>query len=249
MRKMQAIVVIIAVLAVTLGGAAWLCCGGWKQIGTHFEDDYASAGSISDVRVTGSVSVELRPSSSPGVAIHRTARYLNAFHSRPARTHRIDGTVLTLGGDDSSMFSVMEYVVTLPAGVRVTGETDNGSLDLTGVSTVDVKAERGSITVSGATGDVTMRSSLGSVTGKHLRSGSVVASSSLGAVELELDVPANVNAETACGAVTVAVPRGSYRVDALTGMGGAEIGIANDPSGRYHLILHANLGKLRLVGA
>jgi hypothetical protein len=246
MRKVQAILLIIVVVAVGVGSTAWLCCGGWKQVGTHFDDDYSSAEAITEIRVTGTVSLELRPSTTPGVEIHRTARYLNPLHSRPGRTHRIDGGVLTLGGD-SAMFSVMEYVVTLPAGVRVSGETDNGSLDLAGVSSVDVKAERGSITVSDATGDVTMRSSLGSVTGKNLRSGSIVATSSLGAVELDLAEPGNVDAETSCGAVTVNVPPGSYRVDAQTGVGGSEIGIASDPEGRYRLVLRTSLGKLRLA--
>lgn len=249
MRKMQAILLIIVVIAAAVGGVGWLCCGGWKQIGAHFEDDYASAEHVGEVRVTGDVSVELRPSTTAGVEIHRTARYLNAFHSRPARTHRIEGSVLTLGGDDSSMFSVMEYIVTVPAGVRVTGETDNGSLDLAGVSSVDVKSNRGSVTVSDATGDVTMRASLGAVVGRHLRSGSVVASSTLGSISLELEQPANVDAQTSWGALDVTVPRGSYRVDAQTGMGGSEIGIANDANSRYGLLLHTNLGKLRVVGA
>lgn len=249
MRKMQAILLVVVVIAIGIGGAAWLACGGWKQIGTHFDDDYASADAISELRVTGEVSLELRPSTTAGVEIHRTARYLNAFHSRPGRTHRIDGGVLTLGGDDSSMFSVMEYVVTLPAGVRVTGETDNGSLDLTGVSSVDVTSHRGSVTVTDATGDVTMRSTLGSVAGKHLRSGSIVASTTLGSVSLELAEPGNVEARTSWGALKVIVPRASYRVDARTGAGGSDIGVPNDPSGRYVLALRTDLGKLELAAA
>jgi hypothetical protein len=248
MRKMQAILLIIVVVAVGFVGTAWLCCGGWKQVGTHFDDDYASAEAITEIRVTGTVSLALRPTTTPGVEIHRTARYLNPLQSRPGRTHQIEGDVLMLGGD-SPMFSIMEYVVALPAGVRVTGATDNGSLDLAGVSSVDVRAERGSITVSDATGDVTMRSSLGSVTGKNLRSRSIVATSSLGSVELDLAQPANVEPETSFGALVVNVPPGSYRVDARTGLGGSEIGIASDPNGRYLLDLRTSLGKLRLASA
>ncbi len=249
MRKMQVILLIVVLIAIGIGGTAWLACGGWKQVGTHFDDDYASADAITEIRVTGTVSVQVRPGNGPGVEIHRTARYLNAFHSRPGRTHRIDAGVLTLGGDDSSTFSVMEYVVTLPAGVRVTGETDNGSLDLTGVSSVDVKSVRGSVTVTDASGDVAMRSTLGSVTGNHLRSGSIVASTSLGSISLELAEPANVDARTSWGALKVTVPRDSYRVDAKTGAGGSDIAVPNDPNGRYQLVLRTDLGKLELAAA
>ncbi len=249
MRKMQAILLIIAVVAIGIGGAAWLACGGWKQIGTHFDDDYASADAISEIRATGAVSLEVRPSATVGVEVHRTARYLNGFHSRPGRTHRIGGGVLTLGGDASSTFSVMEYVVTLPAGVRVTGWTDNGSFDLTGVSSVDVKSQRGSVKVTDATGDVAIRSTLGSLTGKRLRSGSIVASTTLGSVSLELAEPGNVDAKTSWGALEVTVPRASYRVDAQTGAGGSDIGVPNDPNGRYRLVLRTDLGKLELAAA
>lgn len=248
MRKMNIILLAVGVIVVLVAGAGWLACGGWKSIGVRFEDDSASAVPIREIRVVGkSVAVELRPGGGPGVEIHRTARYLNVFHDRPAPTHRVDGDVLLLGGDDSCTVCVIEYVVLGPAGMRVTADVATGSLDLAGVSTVDVKVSTGSVTVADATGDVTMRADTGSITGKGLRSGAVVATAGTGAISLDLATPADVEATTGTGAVDVTVPAAAYRVDASTGLGDLKLAIPNDPSGPHRLALRTSVGRVTLA--
>jgi len=247
MRKMNIILLVVGVIVILSTVMTWLAIGGWKQLGTHFEDDTSSPMAISEIRVAGtSVEVQVRPGATSGVEVHRTARYLNPFHDRPGPTSRIDGGVLTLGGDDSCTFCVIEYVVEAPAGVRVTGEVTSGSLDLSGVSTVDVKTTSGSVTITDATGDVNVRTGSGSITATGLRSGVVVTTGS-GSLSVALATPASVQATTSSGSLDLTVPASAYRVQTTSGSGGADIGIANDPNGRYLLTLHAGSGHIKLA--
>jgi hypothetical protein len=248
MRKMHILVVAIGVIVVLVAGTGWLACGGWKQIGTRFVDDASSPVAISEIRVSGgSVDVEVRPGAGSGVEIHRTVRYLNPLHDRPGTTHRIDGTVLQLGSDDSCTFCAVEYVVVAPAGVRVIADVGMGSFNLTGASAVDVKVSTGSITIADATGDVTARAETGSITGRGLRSGAVVATTKTGAISLDLATPADVEATTSMGSLELTVPAAAYRVDATTGLGRADVGIANDLAGQYRLALRTGTGNLVLA--
>ena len=248
MRKMGIIVVVIGVVVVVAAGSGWLACGGWKQIGTRFEDDTSSDVAITEIRASGgSVDVEVRPGTEPGVRIHRTVLYLNPLHARPRPTSRIDGTVLRLGSEDSCTFCAVEYVVTAPAGLRVSADVGTGSFNLTGTAAVDVKVSTGAITITDATGNVTARADTGSITGRGLRSGAVVAAAKTGAISLDLAAPADVEASTSMGSVELKVPAATYRVDATTGMGKADVGIANDPNGRYRLALRTGMGDLVLA--
>lgn len=248
MRKMNVVLLVVGIVVVLGAGIGWFACGGWKAITTSFEDDIASPVSISEIRVSGkSVAVEVRPGTAPGVEMHRTARYLNPFHDRPGSTHRIEGTVLELGGDDSCTFCAIEYVVLAPAGVRVSADVKTGSLDLTGVSTVDAKVSTGSVTIVGATGDVTARAGTGAITGRGLHSDTVVATTNTGAISLDLAAPADIEATTGTGSVDVTVPAAAYRVDASTGLGALKLGIANDPNGSHRLALRAGTGRVTLA--
>ncbi len=239
-----AIVVLVALVA----GMTWLALGGWKRLGTRFEDDASSDVGISEIHVSGSsVEVEVRPGAAPGVQVHRTARYLNPSHDRPGPTHRIDGTVLHLGGDAASTFCVIEYVVVAPAGVRVSADVTTGSLDLAGVGTVNVKTKSGSVRIADTTGDVTARTLSGSIRGIGLGSGTIVASTKSGAISLDLTAPADVEATTWSGSLGLTVPAAAYRVDAKGGRGGADIGIRDDPNGRHRLALRASTGHLTLA--
>jgi hypothetical protein len=49
---------------------------------------------------------------------------------------------------------------------------------------------------------------------------------------------------TSMGSVELTVPAAAYRVDATTGLGKADVGIANDPNGRYRLALRTGTGSL-----
>ncbi len=246
MRKMN--ILLLGVGAVVLAfGVGWFACGGWKGVATRYDDDASFATTIGEIRVAGStVAVEVRPGTA-GVQIHRTARYLNPFHGRPGSTYRIDGSTLELGGDDTA-FGYIEYVVTAPVGVRVTADVGTGSLDLTGVSTADLKVGTGSVTLTDATGNVTTRVGTGEIKGRNLRSDAILATTGTGSITLELATPADVEASTSTGSLALTVPAGTYRVDAATGgLGKADVRIPNDPNGRYHLSLRTGVGELTLA--
>jgi DUF4097 and DUF4098 domain-containing protein YvlB len=140
-------------------------------------------------------------------------------------------------------------LVTAPAGVRVSADVTSGSLNLKGVSTVDATTTSGSITISEATGAISARTDSGTITGAGLRSGAVVASAKSGSISLELAAPADVQATTTSGSLGLTVPPAAYRVDATPGSGGADIRIANDPTGQYCLDLKAHSGHITLAGS
>ncbi len=248
MRTMNVILLGTGAAIVVAVGIGWLACGGWKAVGTRFKDDASSATTISEIRVKGgSVDVEVRQGAVSGVQVHRAVRYLNPFHSRPGPTHRINGTVLELGGDESATFSATEYVVVVPQRLPVTADVGTGSLALTGVSTVDATVATGSISVVDAAGDVTLRTDTGSITGRGLHSDTVVARARTGSISLDLATPADVEATASTGSVELTVPSSAYRVEATAGMGKAELGIANDPNGLHRLALRTDLGSIRLA--
>lgn len=249
MRKMNIVLFAVGVTVVAAGAAGWLFCGGgWKAIGARFEDDASSPAAITEIRVSGgTVAAEIRPGNAAGVQIHRTARYLNPSHPRPAATHAIEGTVLELRGDETCTVCSIEYVVSVPAGVRVVADIGTGSLDLTGVSAVDATVSTGSVAIADATGVVTARVGTGSITGRALRAPTVRATTGTGAVSLDLAVPADVEATTSTGSVNLTVPAATYRVDASSRLGKVSLGIANDPNGRYGLALRAGTGQVTLA--
>ena len=102
------------------------------------------------------------------------------------------------------------------------------------------------MTITDATGDVNVRTGSGSIIATGLRSG-VVASTGSGSLSLALMTPASVQATTSSGSLDLTVPASAYRVQTTSGSGGADIGIANDPNGRFLLTLQAGSGHIKLA--
>jgi hypothetical protein len=221
------------------------------MLGLRFEDDTAVPAEITEIRVTGGTgSVEVRPGTASRVDIHRTVHYFKPFQPRPGATHRIDGTVLYLDtnlGTSFPFFVAVDYVVDAPAGVRVSGGLSSGSLRLTDVATVDVKSSSGAIALTGVTGDITARSSSGSITGRELHSAKIDATTTSGRLTLDLAEPGDVTAHASSGAINVTVPENRYRIDTKVGSGRTHINLANDPAGPYHLDLRASSGAITVA--
>jgi hypothetical protein len=251
MRKMNVILVVlggVVVVGAVAGTAAAVAFGCWFPGLARYEDETSSPVAITEIRVTGgTVTAEVRPGAATGVTVHRTVSYMNPLQGKPGATYRIDGATLELRGDDSVTLSKVDYVVTAPEGVKVVADIATGYINVAGVSTVDAKVSTGSVTVTGATGDVTARADTGSITGVQLRSGSVVAITKTGGVSLDLAVPADVEAITSMGAVELTVPAGDYRIDAQQKSGKPSIGLASDPNGAHRLTLRTDMGGIRLA--
>lgn len=209
----------VALVAATAG----MLSGCGLVFSESFEDDSTISEEIVAVRIDGSNDeVTLRGSSTATeVSMHRKVEYRGVRPEDP--THRIEDGVLVLGGCGSRCS--VEYELDLPAGLPVSGETDNGAIRLSGVGDVDVRTDNGPITVDGAAGPVSVQTSNGDV-------------------DLTLDTPQDVRAETDNGEITATVAEGTYQVSAETDNGDLDIGIPDDPGGEHRIELSTDNGSV-----
>ncbi len=175
-----------------------------------------------------------------GITLERTIRYRGdrTFDE----THSVDGDTLVLGGCGRNCS--VKYTLEVPAGLDVSGHTENGEIDLTLVHDVDVETSNGLITLDGVTGSITADTSNGRIEGSGLEGDGIEASTSNGAIQLELDVAQDVEARTSNGSIDLTVPDGSYRVNAETSNGRTDIAVPNDSSGEHTLDLSTSNGSI-----
>jgi hypothetical protein len=194
---------------------------------------------------------------SGGVTVHGQAGLTKAtvqrtikYHDSPPSqdTYRVDGGVLVLSGGCGTNCDV-DYDVTVPAGLPVSGQTSTGHIELSNVGAVDVHASTGDVRLTDVTGPVKAETSNGDIGGTKLHGGKVQATTSNGAIDLTLLEPSDVTARTDNGDVKLAVPTGGYRVVTNTHNGHRKIGIAEDPNGRYVLDLGTDNGEIDVVNA
>jgi DUF4097 and DUF4098 domain-containing protein YvlB len=141
----------------------------------------------------------------------------------------------------------VDYVVDSPPGVRVVGGLSSGRFRLADVSTVDIETSSGSIALTGATGDVTAKSSSGSITGRQLHSARIDAGTTSGRVSLDLAEPADVSAHASSGSIALTVPDSHYRIDTKVSTGRTRVDVPNDPSGPNHLDLRTTSGSITVT--
>ena len=112
---------LVAAVVVVLGGAwaAFLVFGGWKLVGSSFEDEASISAPVTEIQVAppGLAKVDIRTSGASQVRIHRTVRYLSPLVGRPEATHRIEGKTLFL--DQCGFGCAIDYVVDAPSNVHV----------------------------------------------------------------------------------------------------------------------------------
>lgn len=155
--------------------AALAGCGlTWNE----FSDDRTEEASITEIRLDGgSGSLTVKPGEGQQVQIHRKVRY---GHDKPGATDHRDGSVLVVTTKCGRNCGV-DYTITMPAGVRVSGRNGSGDINLRGVSTVSVDVGSGNVIV-------------------HEASGAVVTKTGSGDIELA-DVKADLTATTGSGNV------------------------------------------------
>ncbi|QUQ67578.1 DUF4097 family beta strand repeat-containing protein [Kutzneria sp. CA-103260] len=160
-------------------------------------------------------------------------------------TYHVDGGVLTLSGDCGSNCSI-DYQVTAPAGLPISGQATAGDITLAKVGAVDVGATSGDVELTDVTGTVKAKTTNGNVTGSGLKSGTVQANTTSGSVNLTLAEAADVSAHTTNGQIRLAVPGDSYRVSTDTHNGDRKIRVADDPAGKHSLDLTTDNGDIRV---
>jgi hypothetical protein len=180
------------------------------------------------------------------VTVKRTIKYHDGTPKQD--TYHVDGGVLVLSGDCGSNCDV-DYDVTAPAGLPVSGETSNGDVQLRNVGAVNVTTSSGEVDLADVAGTVKAETSNGEITGRGLRGGKVQATTSNGRIDLALLEPGDVTARTDNGDIKLAVPTGGYRVTTQNHNGHRKIGVTEDPNGKNILDLGSDNGDIEVVQA
>jgi Toastrack DUF4097 len=218
-------------------GVLLLSACGWEMSGNRFTDDAAIDAKITSVRVnneSGDVTIRTGDKAS----VHRTVHY---DRDRPGASHHVQGEVLVLDGCPVRRCAI-DYEITVPAGIRVNGESDSGRIDVSGAAEVNFKVSSGDLTVSGVAGRVNLESDSGTVRLSGLGDDVAVRASS-GDVTVD-DARGSVTVRCDSGNIAVTVPRGAYRVSTGTDGGAVRSEVTDDPSGTHRLDLHTSSGDI-----
>ncbi len=140
--------------------------------------------------------------------------------------------------------------VRVPAGAAVTVHSGNGDVELSGLSgPVRVDAGAGDISASDLSGPTDLHTGSGDVEGDALSSPTVRAGSGSGDLELLFSAPpAEADAETGSGDVTLLVPRGAaYAVDAETSSGDRVVGVQTSRRSGHALHVRSGSGDVSVL--
>ena len=237
--RMSAATAVAAAVIAGLGGCGFI--GPPNRI----SDDFTVNEQIVTIELddpSGSVTVR-GSDGTTDIIVERTVSYRG--DREIGDTHEVDGDTLELGG--CGRFCSVDYTVEVPAGVDVEGSTQNGAIELSAVGEVDVRTSNGRIELEDVTGSVNAETSNGRIVGRGLDGDGIRARTSNGLIELELGQAQDVEARTSNGAIDLTVPEASYRVTAETSNGRTDIGVADDPDGRYVLELRTSNGSITVT--
>lgn len=210
---------------------------------------------------SGNVQVRYRPGDT-GVVHEKVSR--NRWWSHDSQVHhRVENGTLVLDANCGWRCQV-DYEVTLPAEVPVTGDLGSGDLRVSGMRSVqadvksgsveledisgrvEVRASSGDIRLADVQGDVVVRTGSGEISGSDLRGRQLTAESGSGDVELAVSEAESVRVETGSGDIELTVPPGAYAVKSRTGSGEEEIEVPVDPNARQELLLSTGSGSIRV---
>ncbi|SHE58655.1 DUF4097 family beta strand repeat-containing protein [Streptoalloteichus hindustanus] len=226
-------------------GASLLSSCGWERFST-FEDDAQVKERVRHVRIEdGSGDVRIRVAAGDASAVHRRITHRES-KDRPGASHRVEGDTLVLTrrcGD----FCTINYDITVPRDVDVTGGDGSGNIEATGVSAVNIVVSSGDVTARDVAGAVNVRTSSGSVRVQRA-SGSVRVRSGSGDVQLD-DLPGAVDVDDDSGRVRGQGLRGDTVV--RSGSGDVELTLTEPRSVRAHatsgsVTVRAPQGKYRV---
>lgn len=214
-----------AVAGITVGVAGLFLAGcGW--VGMNSFDDHEALGeTVTELRFSndsGDVTINVGDT----VEVRRVVKY---DEDKPDKTYRVEDGVLILEECPVRNCSI-DYELTVPAGTKVSGHVDSGTVEVTGVATANVEAESGDITVRDVAGEVNASVQSGSIDLGGI-GGAVVAGAESGDVKVGLTAARSVSVETQSGNIEVTVPSGKYHVTASTESGSMDNDLADDPSG------------------
>jgi DUF4097 and DUF4098 domain-containing protein YvlB len=213
------------VAGITVGVAGLVLAGcGWVG-NTTFDDRETLDETVTELRFSND-SGDVRVSVGDTVEVRRTVSHGD---EKPGRSYRVDDGALVLDACPVRDCKI-DYEVTVPAGTKVSGHVDSGTIEVAGVATANVEAESGDITVRDVAGEVNASVQSGSVDLGGI-GGTVVAGAESGDVTVGLVTARGVSVETQSGDIEVTVPSGKYHVTASTESGSIDNDLDDDPSG------------------
>lgn len=233
---------VTAAVAVLVGGALGGCA--FLAPPERFNDTTTVEDAITTIEIVdprGSVTVR----GVEGATETTVARQVSYRGERPeGETHEVQGDTLELGG--CGRRCSVDYTIDVPAGADVRGQTSNGAVELRAVGEVEVGTNNGRIELEDVQGGVDVQTSNGRIEGDDLNGDGIRAETSNGAIDLELGTAQDVEARTSNGSIELTVPADSYRIATDTSNGGVDLGVANDPDGRFTLDLRTSNGSITI---
>jgi putative adhesin len=213
------------VAGITVGVAGLVLAGcGW--VGNEkFDDHEALGGTVTEVRFDND-SGDITIRTGDTVEVKRTVSYGG---DKPGKTYRVEDGVLIVEHCPVRDCSI-DYELTVPADVNVSGHVDSGTVDVAGVATANVEAESGDVTIRDVAGKVNASVQSGTIDLTGI-GGSVVAGAESGDVTVGLSAVNSVSVETQSGNIDVTAPSGEYHVQASTESGSLTNDLGDDPSG------------------
>jgi hypothetical protein len=218
-------------------GVLLLSACGWEVSRDGFSDDTNIDTKITSVQVNGdSGHVTIRTGDK--AKVHRDVAYRR---DRPGASHHVEREVLVI--DPCKVRNCfIDYDITVPAGTRVNGRVDSGTVDVSGVAEINFQLDSGNLTAKGVAGRVNVESSSGSVRLTDVGADVVVRADS-GDVTVD-NAGGSVTVRGDSGNIAVSVPRGPYRVSTGTDSGTVHSDVSDDPSGSHRLELHTSAGNI-----
>jgi Putative adhesin len=194
--------------------------------------------------------VDVVGSADPDAKVDRVRHYL---HGAPTISETVSDGVLRLAADCPRFIALqcrVDVRLQIPVGATVQVRTDKGDVSVDGMKNmVDVTTSAGAVRLTRDAGPVKVVTSAGSIDGVDLTPPSLDASTDAGRIRVSLAEPASrVDLRTHAGSIDLALPPapGGYRVTANTGAGKANVSVAQDPTSPRAVTARTGAGSIRI---
>jgi hypothetical protein len=119
-------------------------------------------------------------------------------------------------------------------------------VEVQGVSgALELQSAAGAVRVSDVSGALNLRTSLGLIDGRGLRSAHVEAFGSAGGISLSFaTAPERVRIENHAGGVSLELPGGPYQINAVTDLGKVRLGVPTSPDSAARIDLRTSMGGI-----
>lgn len=135
----------------------------------------------------------------------------------------------------------------VPTGIPVAADIDAGTITASGLTAgVDLRTDAGAIDVRDLEGIIRLRSEAGPLRGT-IRSGSIDAATSVGPITLMvMDDLSRLSASTEVGAIDLMVPEADYQIDASTTLGRTNVELDSAASASREIKVRSELGSVTI---